>query len=185
MSDDLCEVCGKNKYNGFHSRSDAIECAHIGHKIIGEAMEKHLIKEQQTTTPKPTLENHNSYCEKDFCKYGEPDCPVIVRSAKPTLDERRDALAPEHVNALVPNNIEFRYKCYSQDAFKAGWDACRAEMQAENLKISSSLIFLRERHDEVLNEIKKLQSENRSLVKRIADLSFHNAEKIKKILEEK
>jgi hypothetical protein len=52
----------------------------------------------------------------------------VTTTPKPTLDERRDAQSDDFIKELM-GDCEF---CdINQASFIRGWDACRAEMQAE------------------------------------------------------
>jgi len=74
----------------------------------------------------------------------------MTTTPKPTLDERRDELALKQFNMSAGSTYETR-------AFCKGWDACRAEMQAEHKE------HMREQFADLVKRQRELQEENQRL----------------------
>lgn len=53
-----------------------------------------------TPPPNDTDKNHAAYCEKDFCKHGDIDCPVILRNVGSVVDK------PEYSCLLIDGIIK-------------------------------------------------------------------------------
>ena len=107
------------------------------------------------STPKPTL-YPDCTCK---AKWSGENIPGEIEhesfcawSPKPTLDERRDELA----HAFRDKSDVMNEDWVSFSSFKAGWDACRAEMQSkfDEANLNASKVIM-----EMQAEIKQLKEE--------------------------
>lgn len=116
-------------------------------------------------TNKPKEQNHEMYCDKDFCKYGDPSCPVIVRNAtnKPPPREFWISLG-EDCDDIVwrchPKNEHYNFHVIEKSAY----DTLQAELDESRAEIDRLNNYTVKGYEEMFNE---LRQENKQLQSRI------------------
>lgn len=130
-------------------------------------------------TNKPKEQNHEMYCDKDFCKYGDPSCPVIVRNATNKPPPRQFWYNREKMGerALEFWHSMFETRWYPEeeyDTLQAELDEARARFYEASLSASEAIMWQRRR-------IQKAEA----LLRDVLDYGFlYTKEKIKKYFAE-